>query len=744
MTVTRLAGCRTRPLGSYLKALGVLRLVGAQVDDTARGSWHGDAFYLDSKLTADDLVAFFSERYAPSPIVSPWNGGSGFGPKDQQAGIAVIEASDDPRFDGYRATIAVARQLVAADGWEEGGKEAKHRQVQLCRSALPDAAVEWLDAAVVLTDDRTVFPPLFGTGGNDGRLDFSNNFMQRLAEIFLTPRRRGAPDPAVWLRGALLGKDTGPLLDASTGQYDPSAGESSATAASGRETRLANPWEFILLLEGGLVFASGAARRLGAGAGVRAAMPFCVDTTAVGHATAAPGEETRGELWAPVWRRPATATEIARLVGEGRAQWAGRRAATGVDFAKAAATLGVDRGIDRFVRHGLVQRYGLTFLAVPLDEVVVGERQRVDVLRALDAWLRSLARALPAAAASARRRLDAVEYRAATARGHAVAPDLQDVLVAAAELETVIARSAKRDELAPRPVNGLLASVWLPVLDDGSAELRLAVAIASSRDRFGDEPLDQHARRASSLALLLRAVQLDATGRRLEWRAGPPRVPGFGRQELDAVLARALVRRSLDVLARTDEVSDTDAERGPRVAFDTGFAAPVGDVIDLLDGRLDRVRLDRLVRGLLLLDWRARPGSTPTPLRRPSFRRRPASPALAALAPFFQVRPVRTPGGEGVPDEVTLRPGAEWPALLSADRADDVLRDALRRLRIAGVRPGLTTVRRGTEESGSWLAVAALCRLGANDASRLLDQLCPRDPLGARSSPPSTTEEAPA
>jgi CRISPR-associated protein Csx17 len=35
----------------------------------------------------------------------------------------------------------------------------------------------------VLTGEHTIFPPLLGTGGNDGRLDFSTNFHQRLLDV---------------------------------------------------------------------------------------------------------------------------------------------------------------------------------------------------------------------------------------------------------------------------------------------------------------------------------------------------------------------------------------------------------------------------------------------------------------------------------------------------------------------------------------------------------------------------------
>ena len=49
-----------------------------QKDKGARGCWRDEAFVLGTTLTDEDLVLFFLDEYRPSPIISPWNGGSGF------------------------------------------------------------------------------------------------------------------------------------------------------------------------------------------------------------------------------------------------------------------------------------------------------------------------------------------------------------------------------------------------------------------------------------------------------------------------------------------------------------------------------------------------------------------------------------------------------------------------------------------------------------------------------------------
>lgn len=78
MTEIVLAGCAPIPLAGYLKALGTFRLVAEQKDKGVQGCWREEAFVLATTLTREELVRFFLDEYRPSPIISPWNGGSGF------------------------------------------------------------------------------------------------------------------------------------------------------------------------------------------------------------------------------------------------------------------------------------------------------------------------------------------------------------------------------------------------------------------------------------------------------------------------------------------------------------------------------------------------------------------------------------------------------------------------------------------------------------------------------------------
>jgi CRISPR-associated protein Csx17 len=541
MTELPLTNCRPEPLGSYLKTLGVLRLVGEQLDPAARGRWAAGGFALTGP-GCDELLGFLLDRYEPTPLVAPWNGGSGFWPKDQQSGITAVEVSTLDRLATYRGAIATGRAIVAwAERTGRSKERAKAELIEACRARLPDQAVAWIDAATVLTDDGVRYPPLLGTGGNVGRLEFSNTFMQRLADVLCLRGGRGAPTPADsrrWLEAALFAGVDAPRVEGPVGQFDSGGAGGVNAAPVGEAKSLVNPWEYVLLLEGALLFASAAARRLGGYQG-GAGLPFMVDASPVGYASGTAGERARGELWAPLWHRPATAREVAHLLGEGRADWRRQQARTGLDLARAAASLGVDRGVSSFVRHAFVERFGQAMLAVPAGRVAVRERPEVPVVGGLDGWIAAARRGSnpPAAVASSLRRVEAAMMALALDGG---ARRLQDVLVAAAEAESAVGRATSfRERARLGPIDGLDAADWLSGLHDGSAELRVAAAIASQHDRV------------ASLRPLLRPVGRNQRGR-LDWASSPPPVPGLGMTPLPSVLARALARRALEVAGTTE------------------------------------------------------------------------------------------------------------------------------------------------------------------------------------------------
>lgn len=108
-----LPGCSPTPLAAYLKALGLFRILSQQLPDSApRAHWQGNTFFLTSTLDSDGLRDFLLNHYAPSPLVAPWNGGSGFYPKDNTSAVEALSASAAPRFATYRDTLTAAREAI--------------------------------------------------------------------------------------------------------------------------------------------------------------------------------------------------------------------------------------------------------------------------------------------------------------------------------------------------------------------------------------------------------------------------------------------------------------------------------------------------------------------------------------------------------------------------------------------------------------------------------------------------------
>lgn len=477
-----LAGCAPEPLSGYLKALGVFRLVAEQADATARGWWYDDKFLLRSKLDRNAVIAFFRDKWSPTPVIAPWNGGSGFWPEDNAAAADSILASDSARLAPFAASITQARSYLAARGWtQRPDGEEKLELLQWMRSNLPDRALPWLDAAVVLTRDRMQFPPLLGTGGNDGRLEFSNNFQQRVLEV-LSGNWTDA------LAAAIFGDAAPSKFQGSLGQFHPAAGART------------NPWDFVFLIEGAMVFVAATSRRLEHGS-VRMSFPF--------HAKAAGGSPTvttddedssHDEIWLPVWKRPAVLAEITRLFAEGRATVGGshraRPASTALDFARAATSLGVDRGIEEFARTGFHVRNGRSYFATPLGRVSTLDIASTRLLDDLDArgWLdrfrrSTTAKTAPARISLVRRRLEQAMFDALGTGA------LGPVLLGLADVERELGRSPSfvaKAFLTPVPA---LQPAWAEAVDDGSVEQRIGAAMAARPHmRARLLPLDSHGR----------------------------------------------------------------------------------------------------------------------------------------------------------------------------------------------------------------------------------------------------------
>lgn len=649
-----LEGCPSRPLSAYLKSLGVLRLVGEQMDSGVCGSWHDGCFVLSGSLSREELRRFFLEKYEPSPLVTPWNGGSGFYPGDNMSGILPLEQSTLPRLARYREVIAAVRhwpefQELASlpldktkKRREEIRKENKNIFLRRCRAVLPECCLPWLDAAFSLRSDKAFFAPLLGTGGNEGRLEYANNFMQHVVGLFL----HAAEDlQSAWLDAALFGVPVQNLPSSAVGQFDPgNAGGCNQSMGVYNDKTRCNPWDFLLMMEGTLLFAGTLVRRSPEDP-AQASFPFSVSSLAAGFASSSLKDKGRGEIWLPLWSHPASLRELRHLFGEGRASLNRMQVQNGLDFARAVSTLGVDRGVEAFERYSFLERRGQSYVAMPSGRVCVTYRPEVTLLdpvvRSLRLHFNGKESDAPASLISARRRLSSAIF--ACTRN----PDARHFQMVSRELAHLDALPGLPKMLVSPCFS--LPAAWIDACDDGGPEVRLAAAMAS---------LQQEGKLGAFRAHLAPVEPSDIQ----RWSETSDHYLPWRGSLLDG-LGKILLRRL--TLAKKYGVAPLKA----------GLELDPADLMFLLEGRLDMALFGDLLRAFSLVRFSR------------NFPERWKQPVQQKKLPYafgmLKLLYSTIPPDAGL-DASKLRPENRIVMLLQAGRMEEACSVASQRIRAAG------------------------------------------------------------
>jgi CRISPR-associated protein Csx17 len=691
----RLEGCTPEPLMAYLKALGVLRIVTEQAERGVCGRWRDGVFVLQSNLDREGLIHFFLEHYRPTPIIAPWAGGSGFFGADNRVALDAIVKSGSGRLTEFAALINQVRgTLMELRIKSKPSPEEKERLLRRYRRDMPDGFVDWMDTALVLQTAGQSFPPLLGTGGNDGRLDFTQNYIQRLISLGFGSDAL-VPGAAEWLRQTLYAEPARDMISAAVGQFDPGrAGGPNATMGM-EGSALVNPWDFILMLEGALILAGAATRRLGVGQHDRASFPFTVRPSTVGYGSEAYAEEadSRGEIWLPLWQTQASLGELRLVFAEGRAETNGHQSRDAVDFARAASSLGTDRGIDAFVRYGFLRRSGKSFVATPLGTFPVRSHHATDLLREADPWLDSLRWSVsgddvPTRFRTSRHRVETSIFDYCRyAHGEDDSSWFQPVISAlgAAERELGIGDAPPDKRRVRKPFAGL-SSEWLNAGDDGSREFRLARSLAfmtGGLNKTGPirnymEPVEWNKG----------AWWWSDRGGRVVWSGG----------DLARNLGAILIRRIMDA----QKAGETPL---PLASL---FPTSLADVAAFASGQTDDQKLEELLWGLILVNSQgaARPRTYPDE----AFVL-PRAYALLKLTLLpgrldydGTVLRLNQTNGDEIPTGIAVKPE---PAVLGRLRAGDVAEAcavAARRLRSSGFVPLASHLADGSRRDNEWSA----------------------------------------
>jgi CRISPR-associated protein Csx17 len=737
-----LHGCRPQPLAGYLKSVGILRLLAEQGDRSVQGSWEGEFFCIRTNLNAAQCEDFFCEVYAPTPIVAPWNGGSGFYAGDAKEGINAILGSNEKRFERYRQLVSLIKSWPempkaletvdeilrtlsnALEGSPAGGKREiekllheietaaplpgelegrdpesmsfaeleevskqgkgqinhklrtwmnaikkartrcstlgrqknKEAILPLCRSRLPESCLTWLDAVCAIHADGSLsYNWVLGSGGNDGRLELSNNFMQRLAELFIGGDEKKTRS---LFRSSVFGEVTPGLIAAKIGYYDPgrAGGFNQGMEIETTDFKI-NPWDYILALEGSLLLAGAVVRRYQSDGFTSLTTPFTVKFSPVGFSSSEHGEAGRSETWLPIWRNPASYAEVKYVFSEGRSLVGRKMARTGVDFSRAVSTLGVDRGIDAFERYTFLKRRGDSYVALPAGRIPVRYRHGLDLLNeldalfvALDSFLRRF-KNVTATYSSARRRIDEFIF---SCTQHADPIHFGSLVRALGRMEQLIAfRDRSLDPALNRPLSGL-SPRWIMHCDDGKPEVRIAAALAAVHSTGEVGPL------RSNMAGV-------DPWRPWSWDQGKGQQHWYG-SNLYERLAGVLNRRLM-------EGQRTSAKRTPVESF---IALSPYDVMPFLLGGLDDRKLEELLWGFSLISWN-KAGVKEIKKR---WDRPVDLPVLSRT--WCLLKLLHTPHEV---QKKNIRRETRIAHLLQAGRVQEACSQAMHRLRVSGLKP---------------------------------------------------------
>lgn len=710
-----LKGCSPAPLANYLKALGILRLVGEQADQQARSWWDGERFCLLTKLSKKELETFFLEKYEPTPIFNPWGGRSGYyagsPEKTARAALTVIEESRTDRLTRFREAIAIVREVIAEGGGKKPEKEDESLMLRRLQNRLRGSGLDWLATVVADLGDRYLKPAIFGSGGNEGSGSYTAAYLSAVVEATVGENWKFQVGPALWSDGSDRDSWDGsfqpPTKDgAKKPKKETVAGPFRQFLPSGA----GSPWDLLLTFEGAVVIQSGVARRansnqhrfltspfyfapLGMGAGSSSEM----DEYALNKGRKNPG---RGEQWFPLWNTPSTFAEIQRLFREGRCS-AGRRVARNpLDAARAICGLGAVRGITTFLRYGYLQRDNLaTHFAVPLGRIHVRENSTARLIDDLSGWIDHIHRLArktyaPARLGLAYRRLADAVFAALT---HDDTPERwQAILLAAADIETLQA-TGTAIEAGPIPS---LRPAWASsdVVGD-SPEVRLALALGSAAaDYLYGRPIDPV--RHHWLPLEVGARRFKTSDKRL---GNDPRVVVSGRdpiRDLAALVDRRLIEAGMD------------GERSSRLVAARGCGARLDDLALFLNGSLDLDKLLGLARAFMAID-------------RKSWGKVPISKAASAsLLPddaWLAIRLANLPDAWINEQHIPAEPRVV--RLLMSGESSRAIDLARSRLRSSGIRPPMQAGVTDAATARRWAAALAfpIDRITANKIAEILD-----------------------
>lgn len=436
--MVRFTGVDYQSLGHYFVGLGLLCAVSSKWQ-SARACWHKGALVLVGTFSRSDVTDFLCKEWKLTPYVRWWAA-------DQKADTKTKSST---RLWKARSTRSVCDVRIA-------------------------------DAALV-PGSRSLFNPVFGTGGNIGKRDLQAAWTHAFDLI-------KEPETATWLDSTLFGTPTELPAFANAGTWFVYNNKSFNSGQSWYREGCLSPWSFLLACEGSLLMRGSSGRRLGARARPYAVFPFVSQPS-----DPASNDDLRlnkkGEFWAPIWEIPATFGEVQGLFQRGLAKVGGKAATAPHEFAVAALSAGSESGVTEFARFELRQTTSSqVFEALPRETLKMRAPAQIPDLasKLLSPLLgRNWFETLPTEPSGRQSgkfyglRAPVEERILEIARDPQNPEAWQHLLLLLAETQLKLDRniSTRRSRVRALP---LLPKAWLTrCFPELSSELRLAVALAS-------------------------------------------------------------------------------------------------------------------------------------------------------------------------------------------------------------------------------------------------------------------------
>ncbi len=436
----RLKGISDRPMGSYLAALGIMRVIERHVDEKAEFYWQGSDFYISTNdVPESELIERLLASYEAMVAFNPWNKSSGIeinkktGTLSYVGSIAQIANSKSRRTQKIRELLPEFWQLI--DEYKIQGanfsypeKAEKLSFMQQCISRITHPAWrKWADATVILmeitdkkgaTSIKPKYPALLGSGGNVGAVDIAENYYSAVNVLFDPQTGEPAANATACFAKAIFGTNSGEVTEskevkalhlfphqdykldfalAKNYDYAPSGGSSASTV---------NPAMMLLASEGLVTFSGHAA---GGGGETDTGKPllgrelakYSLIVATSGASTDLVSLDERKsfaeEYFLPLWTEPQTYDRLqislfnSPLTSEAQF-FLPRQVSDGTDFIQILQEWAIKNKISgKFARYSMLPRKGQSNFAVMLETVHVGaESQRLDLAADLEEYRRNL------------------------------------------------------------------------------------------------------------------------------------------------------------------------------------------------------------------------------------------------------------------------------------------------------------------------------------------------------------------